>query len=130
MAVVDLLKLGLYTSIRKKLNRDTTVYPDHPSLGAGFKPELIAGVYQMRRRPYLGTGHLHPRFGPDICVREKFYQPSCQTQPNKVISQNKFRDAVVAWQNLTIDQKKIYNKRAVGRGFSGYNLFIRNYMHG
>jgi len=130
MAVVDLAKLGWCESIRKKLNRDVTLNPLRPACGGYFKPDLLAGVYQMRRRPYTGTGHMHPRFGPNICVREKFYQPSCQTQPNKIISQNKFAAAVLEWQGLTSDQKKKYNKYAVGRNFSGYNLFIRNYMRG
>lgn len=119
MAIVDLKKLGWCQSIRKKLNRDVTVYPLHPALGAGWKPTLYAGVYRM-----------YPFGSEHICIREPFYEPSCQTQPNKIISQNKFAAAILAWQGLTLLQKQVYNKRAVGRNFSGYNLFIRDYMHG
>jgi len=119
MAVVDLKKLCLFTSVRKKLNRSLVVWPLKPNYGAGFKPELLPGVYQMRR------------YGKEIvCTREKFYAPSNQTQPNKVISQNKFAAAVLAWQNLTTTKKIRYNELTVGRHFSGYNLFIRDYMHG
>lgn len=118
MAVVDLKKLCLFTSVRKKLNRSLVVIPDKPNLGIGFKPILECGVYQMRR------------YGKNVvCVREKFYEPSNQSQPNKVASQLKFADAVLSWQNLTSIKKKRYNELAVGRHFSGYNLFIRDYMH-
>lgn len=95
------------------------MYPDHPALGAGFHPELTSGIYQMRPRP-----------GGAICVCEKFYEPSCQTQPGKIPWQNKFAAAVENWQALTLEQKMVYRKRAVGKGMSGYNLFIRDYMHG
>jgi hypothetical protein len=118
MAVVDLKSTCFALTLRKKLNRDLTIYPNNPKLGAGALVTLQAGVYQMRRRSY-GL----------ICVREKFYQPSDQTQPNKVLSQQKFAAGVLAWQNLTSNQKKIYNKRASGKQMSGYNLFLRNYMY-
>ena len=119
MAVVDLKKLCLFTSVRKKLKRSLIVWPLKPNYGAGFKPELVEGVYQMRR------------YGKKtVCVREKFYEPSDQTQENKIISQQKFADAVLAWQNLTAQRKNRYNELAVGRHMSGYNLFIRDYMHG
>lgn len=93
------------------------VFPDHPYLGAGAFPVLENGIYQMRRYP---CGR--------VCVREKFYEPSDQTQPNKIISQQKFADAVLSWQGLTTEQKNQYNKRAIGKHMSGYNLFLRIYM--
>lgn len=119
MAIVDLKKLGLFTSVRKKLNRSLVVIPDHPNLGVGFKPILECGVYRM-----------YPLAGEKICIREPFYEPFDQTQPNKIISQLKFAAAVLAWQSLTGPKKARYNQLAVGRYFSGYNLFIRDFMHG
>jgi len=119
MAVVDLKKLCLFTSVRKKLNRSLVVWPLKPNYGAGFKPVLECGVYQMRR------------YGKNrVCTREKFYEPSNQSQPNKIISQNKFAAAVLYWQGLTTAKKIRYNQLAVGRHFSGYNLCIRDFMHG
>jgi len=119
MAVVDLKKLCLFTSVRKKLNRSLLVWPLKPNYGAGFKPELLPGVYQMRR------------YGNEIvCTREKFYQVADQFKGNRPVSQAKFAAAVLAWQNLTTQKKMRYNELAVGRHFSGYNLFIRDYMHG
>jgi hypothetical protein len=119
MAVVDLEKLGLFTSVSKKLYRSLVVIVDHPNLGIGFKPILENGVYQMRR------------YGNKIvCTREKFYQVADQFKGNRPASQAKFAAAVLAWQGLTDLKKSRYNELAVGRHFSGYNLFIRDYMHG
>ena len=63
-----------------------------------------------------------------ITIREKFYEPSDQTQPNKVARQNVFKNCIIAYQNLTTEQKLVYYTRAVGHHYSGYNLFIREYM--
>ena len=117
MAVVDLKKLCLFGSVRKKLIRSLVVIPDKPNLGAGFKPILECGVYQMRRS----------KAGP-VCVREKFYQPSDQTQPNKLVTQLRFADAVSAWQGLASDKKIRYKQLAVGQHMSGYNLFLKTYL--
>ena len=119
MAVVDLKKICLFQTIRKKLNRSLIVWPDKPNYGAGFKAELLPGVYRM-----------YPTSFGKLCLWSDFYEPSDQTQPNKLISQAKFADAVLAWQNLATEKKIRYNELAVGRHFSGYNLFIRDYMHG
>jgi hypothetical protein len=114
MAVVDLSKIGLFTSIRKKLKRDLTIYPDLPYKGGGFKTTLQNGIYQMRRRP-----------GGAICVREAFYDPGPPADPDQIAAQEKFADAVLAWQGLTQEQKNQYNKKAYGKHMSGYNLFLR-----
>jgi hypothetical protein len=37
-------------------------------------------------------------------------------------------DGVLAWQGLTPEQKAFYNIKAKGKGMSGYNLFLREYL--
>jgi len=39
-----------------------------------------------------------------------------------------FADAISAWQALTQEQKDQYNKDAKGKGLSGYNLFLKEYL--
>ncbi len=63
-----------------------------------------------------------------ISTKGKFYKPWNQTQPNKVISQQKFADAGAGWQSLTAEQKISYNKREKNLNMSGYNLYIREFM--
>jgi hypothetical protein len=61
-------------------------------------------------------------------VRMRFYTPyNPQTVPQQA-NRSKFALAVSAWQVLTLEQKKVYHKRATGKHLSGYNLFLREYM--
>lgn len=75
------------------------------------------GIYQMR----------HCKIGY-VPIKMKFYEPyNPQTEPQQT-NRQKLADAVAAWQSLTTEQKRVYNKNAVGQRFTGYNLFIREYM--
>ncbi len=94
------------TEIRGKIGEDVTPLP-----------YSWWGIYQMR---LCKEGK--------IPIRMKFYVP---TNPRTVPQQSnraKFADAVLAWQNLTYTEKQVYNSKAGGTHFSGYNLFIREYM--
>ena len=117
MAVLDIKGHAMAITMRGKFRKTTYVNPKKPHQSAGYWPELKSGVYQMRRRKH-GL----------ICVVEKYYEPSNQSQPAKVARQNVFRDAVHAWQALTTEQKKFYNKLAIGYRYFGYNLFIKKYL--
>jgi hypothetical protein len=80
---------------------------------------LLSGIFRV-----LNTyGHRHlwrntyyfpknPRYGPQQAWREKFGA------------------GVTEWKGLTPEQKAPYNQRAVGLHMSGFNLFLREYMHG
>ena len=115
-------------TVRKKFGRavyeeDGGIYgvADYARGGYGYgdaTPESIFhGVYQMRR---CKEGV--------IPVQMKFYRP---TNPRTEIQQNnrvKIRDAVLAWQALDQSQKIEYNKNALGKNLTGYNLFIKNFL--
>jgi len=61
-------------------------------------------------------------------IRRRF----CVTKNPRTIPQQahrqKYGEAVGAWRNLTAEQKEVYNKRAIGKKFSGYNLFVKEYL--
>lgn len=78
----------------------------------------FAGIYQTR----------HGKKSGKFVVREVFYAPKSQIQPNKVITQGIFRNAVIAWQALTTEQKEIYRARVKRLDMSGYNLFLKEYL--
>jgi len=119
MAIVDLSEIGLFTSIRKILKRDLTIDPLKPHKGGGFKTTLLNGIYQMVSYP---SGR--------VCRRIDFYDYVITHTPAQQSRREKFASAVSAWQVLTFEQKKIYNKEAFGKHMSGYNLFLSKYMHG
>ena len=50
-----------------------------------------------------------------------------QTEPQQT-NRAKMAAAVLAWQNLTDEQKRVYNERVERLNMSGYNLFIRDYL--
>jgi hypothetical protein len=128
MAVIDIKKTGIGFTVRKKLKRDLTIYPKFPYRGGGWNVKLTPGIYQMRPRPYVGKNYKHPRSGHNICVCMKFYQPSNQTQPKKVARQIVFASAISAWQALSLDEKKVYNKKASGKHYTGYCQFLHEYL--
>jgi len=119
MSVVDLNKIGLFTSLKKILRRDVTIYPELPYKGGGFKETLKSGIYQMRR---FASGR--------ICTRINFYDYVITHTELQQANREKFGDAVKAWQNLTSEEKSLYNKMALGKDMSGYNLFISKTMYG
>jgi len=118
MAVINIKGHAMALTMRGKFTKTTVVNPKKPHQSAGYWPELKSGVYQMR-----------PRKHGAICVVEKFYEPSNQSQPKKVARQIIFAEAVAGWQALTTEEKKIYNKNAYGERFFGYNLFIKKYLN-
>jgi hypothetical protein len=115
-------------TLRKKFGR--AVYEDDggiygtTSYGRGVfgygdaVPESIYhGIYQMRK---CKEGI--------IPVQMKFYRPTNpQTVPQQA-NRSKMQIAVSAWQELTNEQKEVYNKNAIGQKLTGYNLFIKNHL--
>ena len=61
-------------------------------------------------------------------VKMRFYWPHYSQSEAIVASRNKFAAAIAAWQLLTTEQKAVYNRRAIGKHKSGYNIYISEYM--
>jgi hypothetical protein len=63
-----------------------------------------------------------------ISTRRKFYKYYTDCTPARRLLRLKYTNAQAGWRSLTTEQKAVYNKRAVGRHYSGYNLFIKEFM--
>lgn len=61
-------------------------------------------------------------------VRMKFYRPTNPRTEIQQANRQKMINAVLAWQNLTAEQKIQYNKRARGKHYSGYNLYLKEHL--
>lgn len=92
--------------IRKKLGHDGVV-------GA---PEWW-GIYQQR----------HCKDGQRT-IKMKFYKPRNPKTPAQMAWRKKYADSILAWRNLTNEEKRVYNLRAGGMGMSGYNLFQKQFL--
>jgi len=83
----------------------------------GRDPILLSGIYR--------TDNVT---GKTKYYREPFYiTRNPETTPQQAW-RSTFADAVAGWQALTPEEKSVYNKRAIGKHMSGYNLFLREYL--
>jgi len=78
----------------------------------------IWGFYQRRHKK-----------GKVICARLKFYTPKNPNSAGQQTQRNKFKDGMIAWDNLTQNQKNVYNERAKKIKIHGVNLFLREYLN-
>lgn len=106
MVIITGIKKGIGVKIRGKLGHDGA--PD---------PKGVYGIYRVRHR-----------WGKVIQEKLPFYVPTNpQTGPQQA-NRQKMTDAVAAWQALTDEQQAVYNKNAIGKEMSGYNLFLQEYL--
>jgi len=60
--------------------------------------------------------------------REPYYVPKNPRTETQQTQREKLANGVLAWQALTDEEKNQYNKKAIGKGMSGYNLFLKEYL--
>lgn len=78
----------------------------------------IEGIYQRQ-----------PTEDGQIVRKLKLYEPTNPQTEEQQAWRGTFADAVQAWQNLTEEEKSVYNNRAEGKKLSGYNLFLSQYLY-
>ena len=77
---------------------------------------IFSGIYSLK--------HLNNK---RQLARNEYYSPyNPRTVPQQA-NRQKVADATILWQALTDEQKLVYNNRAKGNNYSGYNLFIKEY---
>lgn len=75
------------------------------------------GIYQMRR---CKEGR--------IPIQMKFYRPTNPQTEAQQLQRYKIKVAVWEWQQLTEEQKAVYNRNATKYHITGYNLYVKNYL--
>lgn len=63
-----------------------------------------------------------------VCQRLPYYEPTNPQTAEQQAWRANFANAVAAWQNLTEEQKDVYNEKAKGKNYSGYNLFLSQFL--
>ncbi len=61
-------------------------------------------------------------------VKNRFYIPANPRTVPQQARRTVYANGVTAWQALTNPQKAIYNERAKGKPYSGYNLYMQEYL--
>lgn len=57
-----------------------------------------------------------------------YYYPHNPKTASQIEVRLKFKNAVIAWQNLTESEKADYNKLSTGTDKNGYNTYISRYL--
>lgn len=150
MVVINVAEQGIATQIRKKLGNSVRygkkIYgrfkygEEETLLGYGQYGILtyseqkygevrnLYGIYRIRHKRHKYFVKNDKERGTQYIQKEAFHCPSNpQTGPQQA-NRQKYADAITAWQGLTNNQKEIYNERARYKPYSGYNLYIREYI--
>jgi len=94
-----------------------------------YKNGLITAEQAMTASPLTGTYQIkHTHEGPRIS-HMKLYKPTNPQTVEQQAHRSIFSAGVLLWQSLTIEDKKLYNDRAKQYRFSGFNLFMREYIN-
>jgi len=117
MSVVIPIKTLNSASIQKKIGRPNGYGQAVFAFSRFGQFDNISGIYQMRQRK-----------GGRICVKEKFYWPTQETEGPQEESRQLFKDAVEVWQNLSENTKNQIRAENPYRHMSGYNYFIKKYF--
>lgn len=77
---------------------------------------------------YYGIYRIQKKGDKQTITKEDFYIPLNRKTIPQQANRLKFTNAVLGWQGLTDNQKEVYNKRAKYKKYSGYNLYLREYL--
>jgi hypothetical protein len=117
MAIINPWEIPTADQPRKKLG-SSAEYGCH--CYGGFYYGLVNDLYGIYR---VTKGALH-----QIIIKSRFSIPHNPKTPAQDAQRLKYAESVTEWQNLTDEQKLVYNNRARGKKLSGYNLFQKEYL--
>lgn len=111
------------SNVRKSLGKDTG------RLGTWELGEYKNGSDFADGKEHYGIYQIRTISEGRRSIRLRFPQkPPLAYTPAQETNRTKIRNAVIAWQALTDEQKESYNKRAIVKKITGYSLFIKEYM--
>lgn len=90
------------------LNFGVSLFADFFELSGIYQRAGCYGKFKLWRKPY-------------------FIPPNPRTIPQQT-NRQKIADGILAWRDLTTEQKAFYNEKALGKHMSGYNVFLRQFL--
>jgi len=60
--------------------------------------------------------------------REPYFIPKNPQSELQQTHRGKYTAGIAAWKVLTNEQKALYNRKAIGKRMSGYNLFLKEFL--
>lgn len=100
---------------------------------------ILSGEYSVRRLQLITEIQLGNFFfgqdnfgalikGPMFTDRQPYRTQKYSRSTNQGLMRSKLASAVLSYKGLTIEQKLVYHKIAVGKHYTGYNAFLREYL--
>jgi hypothetical protein len=114
MAVINPATLAVCASVAGKLGRSNGF--GGVRFGFSFFGDTCreAGIY--RRQPSKKG---------QVVILQKSYRPTYRNTFPQQTNREKFANAVLAWQNLTTEERLVYNQMKYPVRLSGYHRFMR-----
>ena len=91
--------------------------------GACFGFSIFANIIV-----FSGIYRRDPRSGRNKIIRNRYYKTRNPRTISQQANRQKYANGVIAWQNLTTEEKAVYNTKCRKKGLSGYNLFLKQYL--
>lgn len=93
--------------------------------GSAFFGYMRFGEFNPYAGIYRHTQYYNNRVWQKISF---MWSPNPRTEFQQA-NRAKMADGILAWRELTDEQKKLLNKRATRKKMSGYNLFLSEYLY-
>lgn len=124
MPFVEYPQQALGFTIKKRLGKPNMFGWIIPGWSEFGDDNIFAGVYQQRRNR-VGNGKNKPvQFGSQKNFMQLPAWPPYVLTTRRVTQQEKLKTALLMWQNLTEEEKSVYNKTATRRSKRGFDLFM------
>lgn len=139
MVVVNLPKTALGFRVRKRVgqpllygmrNYGKALYglQEPPFCKSQYGNRIYGNFFYNDQYPQWGIFQVaHGRWWRTTYRRE-FFTPKNPRYVPQQANRQKYADAVLAWQDLSAEQKAVYNERAKYKAYSGYNLCLKEYL--
>lgn len=95
---------------------------------AVFGDAVYGNQYYCELADSFGIFQKREKAGKPYLDKTNFYQYKITHTQKQDDNRTKFKLGKNAWKALTDEQRAVYNERAEHLGFSGYCLFIKEYM--
>jgi hypothetical protein len=91
--------------------------------------KLTSPLMSLDARGKFGNCLVFQKRGNKNLVRFQLAQKDILT-PRRIIERAKYQNAVLSWNSLEQSTKDFYINMAIGKNFSGYNLYLKMYILG
>ena len=129
MAEVDLKERFLGSGIRGKLGKAYECGEAVCGEAICGEEEVAVPVGEGLEGEHWGVYQKIKANGRVLYIKRDFDTSADPNSAGQQTQRNKFSAGMIAWGNLTAEQKKSYNKKGSKLGLPGQNVFMKEYLN-